>query len=94
MATFEVHRNILAARCSYFLAAFANPTDDTKARKTEIVDSSKEAVEMLLIYIYSAQLPKEIEVKICHFLLNLSRCFVIKRICKISLPRFNIYSIV
>ena len=63
VATFEVHRIILAARCPYFRAAFANPTDDAKARKTEIVDGSKESVEMLLRYIYCAQLPKEIEVQ-------------------------------
>ena len=66
MATFEVHRNILATRCSYFRAAFANPTDDGKARKTDFLDSSKATVAMLLLYIYCAQLPKEIEVKKCH----------------------------
>ena len=73
-ATFEVHRIILAARCPYFRAAIANPTDDAKARKTEIVDSSKESVEMLLRYIYSAQLPEKIEVKMVINLLVLSHC--------------------
>ena len=62
-ATFEVHRIILAARCPYFRAAFANPTDDAMVSETKIVDSSKESVEMLLRFIYCAQLPEEIEVK-------------------------------
>ena len=64
VSAYKVHRNILAARCPYFRAAFANPTDDAKASETKIVDGSKVSVEMLLRYIYCAQLPNEIEVKI------------------------------
>ena len=80
MATFEVHCSILAGRCPYFRAAISNLTDDAKVIKTEIVDSSKEVVEMLLRYIYSAQTAEGNGGKDGHSLSSsMLMCFVVSR---------------